>query len=83
MTLCRLLDALAALGERVAGEAHDVEPVDHDRHLAQPSVVHDRCAVALVRIDRHHRDPSEPVGGVRGEPSLQDSALWPSKTSVI
>lgn len=78
-----LLDALAALGDGLAGETHDVEPVDHDRHLGEQVVVEDRGAVSLVRIDGHDLDPFDPVGGLFIEPALEIAALRPSNTSMI
>jgi hypothetical protein len=69
------LHASTALRERLVGEAHDVEPVDHYGDLAEHVGVGDGGAVALVRIDRHDLDACHPVGGLLGEPSLQSRCV--------
>ncbi len=59
-----LLNALAALRHSGVGETNDVERIDHDRHVGKQLEPGDRRSVALVRIDRHHADLTNPVVGL-------------------
>ena len=73
-----LLDPVAAAGDGLVGEAHDVERVDHDGHLGQRAGpagdgigVEHRGPVALVGVDGHDLDHRQPRRGHRGHPRPQ------------
>ena len=64
-----LLDALAAAGERFAGEPDDVERVHHRGGVAE--FLDRRGLVAGESVHRDDLDPLAPGSGAGGEPRLE------------